>query len=256
MSTISPQMDIEELTSDFRPQRSADDEFLYEELPEATAQSARSDADFIRSKMESIKEGIFDVGVALRRQKQALPHGMFLRWIRDEFKMSDRSARNYMNVAEVYHGKSATVSNLDVSTLYELAAPSTPVGVRSLVEKKAAQGKMVKKSEVKKLKRAALEKPKPEKPDDHQPSLSEPEADYRAGSSYAEAKGKHAEPRCDGDDGSAIHALSVLESAVNTLVRITSQGGWNPTENEKHRIGRASQKLVAVSWRVQSGTRP
>ncbi|UGB28689.1 DUF3102 domain-containing protein (plasmid) [Methylorubrum sp. B1-46] len=60
--------------------------------------------------------------------KELLGHGNFLPWIKDEFGMSDRTALNFMRVAERF--KSEIVSDLPPTVLYALAAPSTPDEVK------------------------------------------------------------------------------------------------------------------------------
>jgi chromosome segregation ATPase len=57
--------------------------------------------------------------------KQDLGHGQFLKWIDAEFGMKERSARNFMQVAERFGEKSANFADLPLSILYEIAAPST-----------------------------------------------------------------------------------------------------------------------------------
>ncbi|MBO0906519.1 hypothetical protein [Jiella sonneratiae] len=54
--------------------------------------------------------------------------------------MSENTARRFMHVAKAYSGKSAIVADLDVTALYELAAPKTPIEVRGEVEKMIAAG--------------------------------------------------------------------------------------------------------------------
>jgi hypothetical protein len=80
--------------------------------------------------MKSAVDSIIAVGAALNRQKERLPHGMFLPWIEAEFEMSDQTARKMMQVAEHYGPKSNIVGHLDPTALYELAAPKTPPEVR------------------------------------------------------------------------------------------------------------------------------
>lgn len=60
---------------------------------------------------------------------------MFLPWIEAEFGMSRQTAERFLNVANVYGAKVLSVSNLNLTALYELAAPSTPPEVRELIDK-------------------------------------------------------------------------------------------------------------------------
>lgn len=76
---------------------------------------------------------VMGIGDALIRVKGLLAHGQFEEWCRVEFGMSERTAQNMMNVARTFAGKSAKISLLSDSTLYLLAAPSTPEPVREAV---------------------------------------------------------------------------------------------------------------------------
>jgi hypothetical protein len=55
--------------------------------------------------------------------------------------MTDRTARNFMHVAETF--KSETVSNFSPKVLYALSAPNTPPEVREKVEARVASGEKV-----------------------------------------------------------------------------------------------------------------
>lgn len=75
-------------------------------------------------------ESIIEIGRHLIAVKSEIGHGHFLPWIDAEFGWSDRTARNFMYVAEEFGDKSETVSNLSAKVLYALAAPSTPVDIQ------------------------------------------------------------------------------------------------------------------------------
>lgn len=102
--------------------------------------------------MKSAAESIIAVGLALKRQKERLPHGMFLPWIASEFEMKEQTARNFMNVAAVYGSKSPTVGDLNATALYELAAPSTPPEVRDQVEALLVDGQKVTVADIRRMK--------------------------------------------------------------------------------------------------------
>lgn len=148
MNIMPLQTDID----DFTP--ATVDLFSYEVLSREDEVSAKEDAAIIKAHMKSAAESIIAVGTALKRQKERLPHGMFLPWIEAEFGMTDRTARNFMNVAEVY-AKSETVSDLSAKALYELAAPSTPQYVREQVEELIVDGQKITVADVKRLKAEA-----------------------------------------------------------------------------------------------------
>ena len=116
---------------------------------------ARADAALIKGLMRRTAEDVITIGQALIRQKEALPHGSFLPWIAAEFAMTDRTARRFMSVADVYGSKSDTVSDLSLNAVYELASATTDV--QADVERRIAAGEIIGAADVKKLKQRAQE---------------------------------------------------------------------------------------------------
>ncbi|WP_167315907.1 DUF3102 domain-containing protein [Brucella microti] len=147
---MNQQTDVEEFTGN-----PVDVHFSYAALSRDDEVSAKEDAAIIKAHMKSAAESIIAVGLALKRQKERLPHGMFLPWIEAEFRMTDRTALNFIRVAEHYNGKSETISDLNATALYELAAPSTPQSVREQVEELIVDGQKVTVADVKRLKTEA-----------------------------------------------------------------------------------------------------
>jgi hypothetical protein len=125
--------------------------FNYGGLDRATEDGARAAAARIKLLVRRTIEDIIQIGQELIDQKKALP-GRFLTWLELEFEMSERSAQNFMRVAEQYAGKSATVADLSPKALYELAAPSTPLEVRIEIESRIEAGELVTASDIKRLK--------------------------------------------------------------------------------------------------------
>ena len=76
------------------------------------ADKVRSAADRIRERVKKTVEDIIEVGNDLLAVKEALPHGQFLPWLRAEFGWSERSAQNFMSVAEQF--KSAKIADLPI----------------------------------------------------------------------------------------------------------------------------------------------
>lgn len=132
--------------------------FDYAGLPPEAVTEVRAAAERIRVRMKRTAEDIIAIGLDLAAVKERLPHGAFLPWIEAEFGMADRTARRFMQVAEVYGGKSDIMANLPPTALYELAAPSMPEPVRQIVEQKAEAGESVSVEEVKRLKRELADK--------------------------------------------------------------------------------------------------
>jgi hypothetical protein len=88
-------------------------------------------------------EDIIEVGNDLLAVKEALPHGQFLPWLRAEFGWGERSAQNFMSVAEKF--KSAKIADLPIqpSAAYFLAAPSVPDEARQKAVEKAEAGEEI-----------------------------------------------------------------------------------------------------------------
>jgi hypothetical protein len=126
-------------------------------LPQHRAQVQAAALD-IRSRLKRTVEDVIAIGKQLIAVKELLPHGQFGEWLDQEFKMSDRSARNFMYAAEQFGGKTEIISVLDVTTVYLLAAPSTPETARAEVERLLIQGDAPKRAQVKAI--IAAHKPK------------------------------------------------------------------------------------------------
>jgi len=78
-------------------------------------------------------------------------HAAWLDWLDREFGWAEKTARNFINVHEMQALKSVNFTDLSlpVSSLYLLAAPSTPEQVRTEVLDRAAKGEKVSHKDVK-----------------------------------------------------------------------------------------------------------
>ena len=83
-------------------------------------------AERIRERIRRTTTDIIATGHDLLGVKSNLDHGAFHSWIETEFGINARTAQNYMRAATWAEGKSELVSHLPPSTVYLLAAPSTP----------------------------------------------------------------------------------------------------------------------------------
>lgn len=92
-------------------------------------------AERIRLRMSRTAHDIIEIGRDLILTKEAVGYGNFLPWTEAEFTMSERAAQKFMSVAAQYEGKSATVADLPLTILYELAFPSTPDCIRDEVNR-------------------------------------------------------------------------------------------------------------------------
>ncbi len=70
----------------------------------------------------------------------------YLPWIEAEFGMGKSTAYKFMDVAKLYRSKLPPGGNLELSDVYELAAPKTPLEVREEVEKMIEAGEVVTKA--------------------------------------------------------------------------------------------------------------
>ncbi len=118
--------------------------FNYDLLEAKVAEKARSSADRIREKMKRTVEDIIEIGNDLAAVRDALPHGQFGPWLRAEFGWTERTARNFMAVAEGF-GKTETISDLTIqpTAAYLLAAPSAPDEARETAIERAEAGEQI-----------------------------------------------------------------------------------------------------------------
>jgi hypothetical protein len=55
----------------------------------------------IKGLMKRAAQDVIEIGQKLLDVKRRIEHGKFLRWLESEFDWSERTARNFMSVAEV-----------------------------------------------------------------------------------------------------------------------------------------------------------
>jgi hypothetical protein len=134
--------------------------FNYDLLETKLADKVRGAADRIRERVKKTVEDIIEVGNDLLAVKEALPHGQFLPWLRAEFGWSERSAENFMSVADKF--KSARIADLPIqpSAAYFLAAPSVPDEARQKAVEKAEAGEEIAFAAVKEIVAEARKKKK------------------------------------------------------------------------------------------------
>lgn len=119
--------------------------FDYGAMDQATADDARAMVARVRQRSKSY---YMDTGRELTSMKDRLDHGLFLRWVEAEMRMTPRTAQNMMQAAAEFGDKSETVSHLPAAVLYKLAAPSTPEPVRAAVLSRIEAGETVQPSEI------------------------------------------------------------------------------------------------------------
>jgi hypothetical protein len=118
--------------------------FDYTPLATKTANKVKEAADRIRQTVKRTIEDIIAVGKDLVTVKETLPHGQFTPWLRAEFGWTERTARNFMAVAEQF-GKTEMISDLKIepTAAYLLAAPSAPDEARETAVKLAEEGERI-----------------------------------------------------------------------------------------------------------------
>ena len=118
----------------------------------------------IKALMRRNAKDIIDIGQKLIEVKQHLEHGSFRNWLKFEFNWSLSTATRFVQVAQQFKCVKLTHLNLTASTLYLIAAPSTPEQVRKEVLERASNGENIGYTKVKaiicqhrKTKRRAVE---------------------------------------------------------------------------------------------------
>lgn len=102
--------------------------FDYTSLDASVVQQVQTAAHRIRQMVKRTLEDLLTVGQELLAVKKALPYGRFGAWLRMEFGWTERTARNFMAVAERFGAGTEIISDLriDPTAAYLLAAPSAP----------------------------------------------------------------------------------------------------------------------------------
>lgn len=122
----------------------------YSRIPNPEDREAlRSAALDIKPRLKRVVGDIVETGRQLLEVRDRCPHGQWGEWLGTEFDLSETMARNWMNSAERFAGKSANFADLPLSALYQLAAPSTPPAAVAAIEQRVIGGERVKLAEVK-----------------------------------------------------------------------------------------------------------
>jgi gas vesicle protein len=117
--------------------------FSYDLLETKVGEKVRSSADRIRERVKKTVEDIIEVGNDLLAVKEALDHGQFGPWLKAEFGWSERTAQNFMSVAERFQSAKFAELPIQPSAAYLLAAPAVPDEARQVAVEKAEAGKEI-----------------------------------------------------------------------------------------------------------------
>ncbi len=123
--------------------------FEYSILEAQTLRVVQQRTNEIKTLMRRNSQDIIDIGQKLIEVKQHLGHGNFRNWLEFEFNWSISAATKFMQVAEQFKCVNFTHLNITASTLYLIAAPSTPKGVREEVLERASNGENISYTKVK-----------------------------------------------------------------------------------------------------------
>jgi gas vesicle protein len=137
--------------------------FNYDLLESKAAEKVRSSADRIRAKVKRTMDDLIEVGNELLAAKEALPHGQLGSWLAAEFGWTERTARNFMAVAERFGHKTEIISDLTIqpTAAYLLAAPSTPDEARETAIERAEAGEQITTAVAKEILAQARKKKRP-----------------------------------------------------------------------------------------------
>jgi hypothetical protein len=118
----------------------------------SASNSLTEHAAVIRALGKRVVGDIIEIGRRLTDAKKIAGHGNWLPWLEREFGWSVSSAENFINVHKLA-GKFPTVGNLemDMRSLYALAAPSTPDEARDEIIDRAANGETFTQAQIKEM---------------------------------------------------------------------------------------------------------
>jgi hypothetical protein len=115
--------------------------FDYGQLDHAVADQARQAVAAIRSRWQA---SIIETGRDLARIKAALPPRTFSRWLDAEFRMTERTARNYIGAAGMVDAlpaeKAEIISALPPTAIYALATPDLSDTARAKIIEQVVTG--------------------------------------------------------------------------------------------------------------------
>ncbi len=117
--------------------------FEYGLLEAETRRVVQHRTNEIKALMRRNSQDIIDIGQKLIEVKQHLGHGSFRNWLKFEFNWSVSAATKFMQVAEQFKCVNFTHLNITASTLYLIAAPSTPKEARIEVLERASNGENI-----------------------------------------------------------------------------------------------------------------
>jgi hypothetical protein len=116
--------------------------FNYQGLSVDTEAFVREATSEIKRLAQRSAQDMRDIGLKLMEVKAKLPHGRFGLWLGAEFGWSDRTARGFMRVAEVFKTENFSDLNVAPSAILLLASPSTPKKAIDDVKEQSRAGRV------------------------------------------------------------------------------------------------------------------
>jgi hypothetical protein len=210
------------------------------------------------TKDHAVKNAI-KIGHQLTIAKDAAGHGGWLPWLKREFNQySDRHALNFMRAYEMLL-KSEIISDLEVTGLFLLAAPSVPDAARDEVAARAQSGE---KMTTAKVKEAIDRKKKKAAPAKKSKAAKAPKAPKAATEAAGQSTGNGSDP----DEGAAlmkaahsgnepapepvaeqVPAAAVLITAERLAVLTSSLFSWFPDDVADALVARDRSYAVALA---------
>jgi hypothetical protein len=119
--------------------------FDYAPLEPHKAKQLQESASRIRAQVKKTLEDIIVVGQELTAVRQNLPHGQFIPWLKAEFGWTERTAQNFMAVAQAFGSKNEIIADLIIqpTAAYLLSAPSVPEEARLAAVQRAQAGERI-----------------------------------------------------------------------------------------------------------------
>lgn len=120
-------------------------------------------AESIRRLSKRTAADLIEIGRLLCECKKLVRHGQWLPWLRREFAWSERTARHYVAVYRLSKSKSAKIADLAThrTSLYLLAAASTPDDARAEVIGRMNAGEAPSRTDVQRIIKKAIQQQVP-----------------------------------------------------------------------------------------------
>jgi hypothetical protein len=144
--------------------------FAYDALDSETRIVVQQKTGEIRERVDAMQRSTIEIGQRLREVKARLKHGEWGDWLQSEFRWSDQTALNMINVAVLAEQTPKILEFEDrfaKSALTAIAAPNTPPAARQAALELAESGEKVTSAKAQQL----IAEHKPQPPDDGAPHL-------------------------------------------------------------------------------------